>query len=110
MNSENDHAIVNNIYIIYIPLNNEAMYFHCHMTCQVIPLESVMKYPHRMQYVLDAALVIVLSVNLPFAIYGYLLFGSATKGQSISNIHVVLRVRSSWERDEIRSGEIGENQ
>ena len=66
-----------------------------------------MKYPHRMQYVLDAALVIVLSVNLPFAIYGYLLFGSATKGQSISNIHVVLCVRSSWERDEIRSGEIG---
>ena len=57
--------------------------YSCHMTRQVIPLESVMKYPHRMQYVLDAALVIVLSVNLPFAIYGYLLFGSATKGQSL---------------------------
>ena len=41
-----------------------------------------MKHPNRMQYVLDAALVIVLSINLPFAIYGYLLFGSGTAGQS----------------------------
>ena len=52
-----------------------------HMTCQVIPLESVMKHPNRMQYVLDVACVVVLAVNLPFAIYGYLLFGSATAGQ-----------------------------
>ena len=65
------------------------------MTCQVIPLESVMKYPHRMQYVLDAALVIVLSVNLPFAIYGYLLFGSATKGQSIY-FTVLRRKYGAW--------------
>lgn len=40
-----------------------------------------MKYPNRMQYVLDAACIIVLVVNVPFAIYGYLLFGSVTKGQ-----------------------------
>ena len=42
-----------------------------------------MKYPSRMQYVLDAACVIVIAVNLPFAIYGYLLFGSATSGELI---------------------------
>ena len=40
-----------------------------------------MKYPNRMQYVLDVACVVVLAVNLPFAIYGYLLFGSVTAGQ-----------------------------
>lgn len=40
-----------------------------------------MKRPYRMQYVLDAACVVVLAVNLPFAIYGYLLFGSFTDGQ-----------------------------
>ena len=51
------------------------------MTRQVLPLESVMKRPNRMQYVLDVACVVVLAVNLPFAIYGYLLFGSATAGQ-----------------------------
>jgi amino acid permease len=52
----------------------------------VIPLESVMKHPSRMQYVLDTACVVVLAVNLPFAIYGYLLFGSATAGYVFENL------------------------
>ena len=48
----------------------------------MIPLESVMKHPNRMQYVLDAACLIVLAVNVPFAVYGYLLFGSVTAGRA----------------------------
>ncbi len=47
---------------------------------QVIPLESSMKRPWNMPYVLDAACVVVVGINLPFAIYGYLLFGSNTAG------------------------------
>ena len=41
-----------------------------------------MKHPNRMQYVLDAACLIVLAVNVPFAVYGYLLFGSVTAGRA----------------------------
>ena len=47
---------------------------------QVIPLESVMKKPRRMPAVLDAACIIVIGVNLPFALYGYFLFGEKTNG------------------------------
>lgn len=52
----------------------------------VIPLESVMKRPQRMPYVLDAAAVVVVGVNLPFALYGYLLFGSGTQGYIFENL------------------------
>ncbi|CAI8048051.1 Proton-coupled amino acid transporter 4 [Geodia barretti] len=79
--------------ILYVPAKGTGIALWFGVTAflfcvhsMVIPLESVMKYPHRMQYVLDAALVIVLSVNLPFAIYGYLLFGSATKGYVFENL------------------------
>ena len=47
---------------------------------QVIPLESVMKNPKDMPVVLDFAAVIVVVVNLPFALYGYLLFGDQIQG------------------------------
>lgn len=52
----------------------------------MIPLESVMKKPQQMKYVLDAACVIVLTVNLPFALYGYLLFGNEVKGYCFENM------------------------
>ena len=45
-----------------------------------------MKKPQQMNYVLDAACVIVISVNLPFALYGYLLFGNQVKGYCFENI------------------------
>ncbi len=48
---------------------------------QVIPLQSTMKRPWNMPYVLDAACLVVVGLNMPFAIYGYLLFGSQTQGQ-----------------------------
>ena len=47
---------------------------------QVIPLESQMKRPQRMPFLLDMACLVVVGVNLPFAVYGYLLFGSNTQG------------------------------
>lgn len=48
--------------------------------CQVIPLESVMKKPKNMPRVLDVAAMVVVGINLPFALYGYLLFGDNTRG------------------------------
>lgn len=45
-----------------------------------------MKKPQQMKYVLDAACVIVLTVNLPFALYGYLLFGNEVKGYCFENM------------------------
>lgn len=50
---------------------------------QVIPLESSMKRPRNMPLVLDAAALVVVGLNLPFAVYGYLLFGEATKGERL---------------------------
>lgn len=47
---------------------------------QVIPLESVMKQPKNMPAVLDTAALVVVGINLPFALYGYLLFGQQTQG------------------------------
>lgn len=52
----------------------------------MIPLESVMKKPQQMRDVLDAACVIVVSVNLPFALYGYLLFGNQVEGYCFENM------------------------
>ena len=40
-----------------------------------------MKRPYRMPYVLDAACIVVIGLNLPFAVYGYLLFGSNVEGE-----------------------------
>ena len=45
-----------------------------------------MKKPQQMTYVLDAACIIVVSVNLPFALYGYLLFGNGVKGYCFENM------------------------
>ena len=45
-----------------------------------------MKKPERIKYLVDAACFIVLAVNLPFAVYGYLLFGSETKGYIFENM------------------------
>ena len=53
---------------------------------QVIPIESGMKKPVRMKYVVDTACFIVLAVNLPFAVYGYLLFGNETRGYIFENM------------------------
>ena len=45
-----------------------------------------MRKPGQMKYVLDAACVIVVGVNLPFALYGYLLFGNGVEGYCFENI------------------------
>ena len=50
---------------------------------QVIPLETQMKRPQRMPFLLDMACLVVVGVNLPFAVYGYLLFGSNTQGVGV---------------------------
>ena len=39
-----------------------------------------MKKPKDMPVVLDFAALVVVGINLPFAIYGYLLFGEGTQG------------------------------
>ena len=56
------------------------------MLTQVIPIESGMKKPDRMKYLVDAACFMVLSVNLPFAVYGYLLFGNEIRGYIFENM------------------------
>ena len=53
---------------------------------QVIPIESGMKKPEWMKYLVYGACFIVLAVNLPFAVYGYLLFGNETKGYIFENM------------------------
>jgi len=45
-----------------------------------------MKRPECMKYLVYAACFIVLAVNLPFAIYGYLLFGNETRGYVFENM------------------------
>jgi amino acid permease len=62
-----------------------AAFLFCVHT-MVIPVESSMKRPSNMQYVIDAAAFIVVAVNLPFAIYGYLLFGHQVKGYCFENL------------------------
>ena len=52
----------------------------------MIPLESVMKKPQQMRNVLDAACITVVCVNLPFALYGYLLFGNNVQGYCFENM------------------------
>ena len=39
-----------------------------------------MKRPQYMSHVLDAACLVVVGINLPFALYGYYLFGDKTEG------------------------------
>jgi proton-coupled amino acid transporter len=63
-----------------------AFLFCVHTCSMVIPLESTMKHPRYMQYVLDMAALVVVGVNLPFALYGYFLFGSGIKGYIFENI------------------------
>ena len=43
-----------------------------------------MKNPKRMPYVLDMACLVVIGVNLPFALYGYFLFGPQTQGTRVA--------------------------
>ena len=45
-----------------------------------------MKKPWQMKIVLDAACIIVVCVNLPFALYGYLLFGNKVDGYCFENM------------------------
>lgn len=52
----------------------------------VIPLESAMAKPRQMYVVLDFACLIVLLVNLPFAVYGFLMFGNKTAGYVFCNV------------------------
>ena len=52
----------------------------------VIPVELEMTKPTQMNIVLYVAGFVVVVVNLPFAIYGYLLFGSDTKGVIFDNL------------------------
>ena len=62
-----------------------AAFLFCVHT-MVVPLESSMSRPGNMQYVIDAAALIVVVVNLPFAIYAYLLFGNAVRGYCFENL------------------------
>ena len=41
-----------------------------------------MKSPRSMPAVLDVAALVVVGVNVPFAVYGYLLFGGNTEGKN----------------------------
>ena len=52
----------------------------------VIPLESEMARSTRMNIVLLIASFIVVGVNLPFAIFGYVLFGPDTEGVIFDNL------------------------
>lgn len=52
----------------------------------VIPLESSMKRPKNMPLVLDFAALVVVGLNIPFAVYGYLLFGNITQGYIFENL------------------------
>lgn len=52
----------------------------------VIPLEIGMKHPRYMPYVLDTACLVVIAINLPFALYGYFLFSHDTAGYIFENI------------------------
>lgn len=45
-----------------------------------------MNKPEGMKYLIDVACFIVIAVNLPFAVYGYLLFGSEVKGYVFENM------------------------
>ena len=52
----------------------------------VVPVELEMAKPTQMNIVLLVAGAVVVIVNLPFAIYGYLLFGSGTRGVIFDNL------------------------
>ena len=52
----------------------------------VIPVELEMAKPTQMNVVLLIAGAVVVIVNLPFAVYGYLLFGADTKGVIFDNL------------------------
>ena len=45
-----------------------------------------MKKPKHMKYLIDLVCFIVIAVNLPFAVYGYLLFGDEVKGYVFENM------------------------
>ena len=52
----------------------------------VVPVELEMAKPTQMNIVLLIAGAVVVIVNLPFAVYGYLIFGSDTKGVIFDNL------------------------
>ena len=52
----------------------------------VVPVEMEMAKPTQMNVVLLVAGFVVVVVNLPFSIYGYLLFGSDTQGVIFDNL------------------------
>ena len=45
-----------------------------------------MNKPKHMKYLIDAACFLAIAVNLPFAVYGYLLFGNEVKGYVFENM------------------------
>lgn len=66
-------------FCIHMPLSDRVSFLSpCFI--QVIPLESSMKRPKNMPLVLDFAALVVVGLNIPFAVYGYLLFGNVTQG------------------------------
>ena len=53
-----------------------------------------MKKPKKMPMILDIAALVVVGVNLPFALYGYLLFGEETQGMcggALTTLYHVVR-------------------
>ena len=45
-----------------------------------------MNKPKHMKYLIDAACFFAIAVNLPFAVYGYLLFGNEVRGYVFENM------------------------
>jgi len=53
----------------------------------ILPMESQMEKPKEMPLVLRYSFMIVVLLNLPFAMFGYLVFGSHTKGYVFCNLN-----------------------
>ena len=68
-----------------------------------------MKHSQYMTYVLDAAALVVVGINLPFALYGYFLFGSETQGKVFSITKLLQRKLSFPYILSVFSGYIFEN-
>jgi proton-coupled amino acid transporter len=52
----------------------------------VMPLEQGMKNPERINTVLNSSCAVVLGVNLPFAVFGYIAFGNGADGYIFCNL------------------------
>ena len=52
-----------------------------------------MKKPQNMPKILDMTALVVVGINVPFAIYGYLLFGENTQGMYGHSIFVLFATK-----------------